>query len=76
MKVPFSHHAHVNPKWINDLDSRRESISYIEKNIVWTLDDTESRCSFNDIIPLAKQMVEKKIGLHQTEKLLHYKRNQ
>ena len=68
----------VRSKWIKDLNIRHESIRFIEENVGRTPPDIEAKSILKDETALtdhASGSKHKQMGLHQTKKLLHFKRN-
>ena len=73
----FIPHTKINSKLIKDLTVRPETIKILEENIGSKISDIAHSNFLPDISPQAKETKEKKkqMGLHQTKKVLHSKRN-
>ena len=63
----------INSKWIKDLNLRAETIKFREENREKFLDDGLGN-DFLDMTPWHRKQT-KKVGVHQTKKLLHSKGN-
>ena len=73
--IPFTN---INSKWIEDLNIRPETMKLLEENIRIKLRDMNLGYWFFGIWHLkqSNKIENKQVGLHQTKKLLHMKRNQ
>ena len=62
----------INSRWIKDLNISHDTIKVLEENIGRKISDIPHSNIFAYISPRAKEIKEKKMGLPQIKKLLHY----
>ena len=62
----------INSKWIKDLNISHDTIKVLEEKIGRKISDIPHSNIFAYISPRAKEIKEKKMGLPQIKKLLHY----
>ena len=62
-------------KWSQMLNGSYETTKILEENICSKISDISHSNCFADTSPRARETKEKQMGLHQTKKLLHSKRN-
>ena len=64
-------YTRINSKCIKDLNISHDTIKILEENICSKTSHISHSKIFADISPRAMETKEKKMGLHQIEKLLH-----
>ena len=74
---PITPYTRINSKWIKSLNGSCETIKILDENIDSKTSGISHSNIFSDISPQARETTEKnkQMGLHQTKKLLHSKRN-
>ena len=73
----LSIYTRIKSKWIKDLNVRIKTIRILEEDTDSKILDISLSKFFPDILPWAKETKEKnkQMGIHQTKKFLHSKRN-
>ena len=76
-RPPTTPYRRINSNWIKDLNVSHETIKILEENIGYRISDISCSNIFANISPRSRKTKEKnkQMGLHQTMKFLHSKRN-